>query len=65
MVLKVIEIMANSKNSWEDAAQVAVSEASRSVREIKSVYMNEMSAVVHDGKIVEYRVNCKISFAVE
>jgi hypothetical protein len=65
MVIEVIEIMASSKTSWEHAAQVAVSEASRSVREIKSVYVNKMSAVVDEGEITDYRVNCKISFAVE
>ncbi len=63
-VLKVIEILANSTESWEDAAQNAVSEAAKSVKNIKSVYVSEQSATVSDGKITEYRVNVKITFAV-
>ena len=65
MVIKVIEVLSNSPNSWEEAAQNAVSEASRSVRDIKSIYIKEFSARVRDGKIEEYRVNAKISFVVE
>ncbi|WP_373516034.1 dodecin family protein [Persicitalea sp.] len=65
MVIKVIEIMASSEKSWEDAAQNAVNEASKSIRGIKSVYMNEMSATVVDGKMANFRANCKISFEVK
>ena len=63
-VLKVIEILANSSESWEDAAQNAVAEAAKSVKNIRSVYISEQSATVSDGKIAEYRVNVKITFAV-
>ncbi|WP_149276752.1 dodecin family protein [Pareuzebyella sediminis] len=64
-VLKVIEILANSDKSWEDAAKNALSEASKSVKNIKSVYINEQSATVTDGKIDNYRVNVKITFEVK
>ena len=64
-VLKVIEILANSDTGWEDAAKKAVSEASKSVKSIKSVYINEQSATVEDGKIKNYRVNVKITFEVK
>lgn len=64
-VLKVIEILANSDKGWEDAAKNAVSEASKSVKNIRSVYMNEQSATVEDGKISNYRVNVKITFEVK
>ena len=63
-VLKVIEILANSDKGWEDAAKQAVAEASKSVKNIKSVYINEQSATVEDGKIKNYRVNVKITFEV-
>lgn len=63
-VLKVIEILANSNKSWEDAAHQAVAEASKSVKNIKSVYINEQSATVADGKIENYRVNVKVTFEV-
>ena len=63
-VLKVIEILANSTESWEDATQNAVAEAAKSVSKIRSVYISEQSATVSDGKIAEYRVNVKITFEV-
>ena len=63
-ILKVIEILASSPNSWEEAAANAVSEATKTVRGIKSVYIQEQSATVEDGKIKEYRCNCKITFSV-
>jgi hypothetical protein len=63
-VLKVIEIMASSEKSWEDAVAAAVKMASKTVKEIRSVYIQDMSAVVTKNKITEYRVNAKISFEV-
>ena len=63
-VLKVIEVLANSNEGWEDAAKNAVQEASKSVKNIRSVYINEQSATVKDGKIDDYRVNVKITFEV-
>jgi len=64
-VAKVIEILAQSDKSWEDAAQNAVTAAARSVRNMKTVYVEGMQAIVEDDKIVGYRVNTKISFVVE
>lgn len=63
-VLKVIEIMASSPKGWEDATANAVKTASRTVKEIRSVYVQDMSAVVKGDKIEEYRVNVKITFEV-
>lgn len=64
-VLKVIEILAYSDKSWEDAAQKAVDEAAKSVKNIKSVWVQDQSAEVENNKIVSYRINAKISFIVE
>lgn len=64
-VLKVIEVLANSDKSWEDATKKAVEHASKSVKNIRSVYINEQSASVEDGKLSEYRVNVKITFEVK
>ena len=61
-MLKVIEVLAQSDKSWEDAAANAVKQAAETVRGIKSIYVKEMEASVEDGKIVQYRVNAKISF---
>lgn len=63
-VVKVIEILAESKDSWEDAARQAVEEASRTIHDIKSIYIKEFQATVENGKVQAFRVDAKISFAV-
>jgi len=63
-VLKVIEVMSSSPKSWEDATALAVKTAAKTVKEIRSVYVQDMSAVVKSDKIDEYRVNVKITFEV-
>jgi hypothetical protein len=63
-ILKVIEIMASSEKSWEDATRVAVEHAGKTVKEIRSAYVKDMSAVVNNNKVTEFRVNVKISFEV-
>ncbi|MAO07206.1 MAG: dodecin [Alteromonas sp.] len=64
-VLKVIEVLASSKKSWEEATQNAVKHASKSVKHIRSVYVQEQSAVVDGEDVAEYRVNVKITFEVK
>lgn len=64
-VLKVIEVLANSEKSWEDATKKAVAHASKSVKHIKSVYVQDQSASVDDGEITDFRVNVKITFEVK
>lgn len=63
-VLKVIEIMSNSDESWEDATRKAVKHAGKSVKNIKSVYVREQSAIVKNDEVTEFRVNLKITFEV-
>lgn len=64
-ILKVIEVLSNSDTSWEDATNKAVKEASKTVKNIRSVYVQDQSAVVDDGEVKEYRVNLKITFEVK
>jgi dodecin len=64
-LIKVIEVLAESPNSWEEAAQTAVQQASESVRGIASVYAKEFEAKVENDRITSYPINAKISFAVE
>ncbi|MFL6713212.1 MAG: dodecin family protein [Sulfurifustis sp.] len=64
-VVKVIEILAQSNKGWEDATSVALQEAGRTVRNIKSVYVDDLQAVVENNRITEYRVRAKISFVIE
>ncbi len=63
-LLKVIEILASSEKSWEDATANAVKMAAKTVKEIRSVYVQDTSAVVKGNKITEFRVNVKITFEV-
>ncbi|MDA8993530.1 dodecin family protein [Flavobacteriaceae bacterium] len=58
-------MLANSHKSWEDAAQNAVKEASKTVKNISSVNVNNFSITVKDGKVDEYRVNVKVTFFVD
>ncbi|MBC5837152.1 dodecin family protein [Flavobacterium muglaense] len=64
-ILKVIEVLSGSTTSWEDATQKAVTKASQSVKNIRSVYVQDQSATVKDGKVAEFRVNLKITFELE
>lgn len=63
-ILKVVEIMSSSKTSWEDAAKKAVKTAGKTVKQIRSVYVQDMSAVVEKNDLTEFRVTVKISFEV-
>ena len=63
-VVKVIEVLAQSNKSWEDAANIAIKEASKSVNDIKSINIVNTSAKVEKNKIVKYRITAQISFVV-
>lgn len=64
-MLKVIEVLAESDKSWEDAAAQAVANASKTVHGVRSIYVENMEAKVEGDKIVSYRINGKISFMLE
>jgi dodecin len=64
-VVKVIELLSESPKSWEDAAQTAVREASKTLRNIRSIYIKEFTAAVDNGKVTSYRINSKVTFDLE
>lgn len=64
-VLKVIEVLSSSTISWEDATKKAVAKASNSLKNIRSVYVQDQSATVKDGEVTEFRVNLKLTFEIE
>lgn len=65
-VLKVIEVLAESETSWEEATRNAVTHASKTVGGIKSIYIKNFEASVDDsGGIAKYRINAKITFLLE
>ena len=63
--MKVIEVMSESTESWEDATQSGVSDVCKSVNGVNSVWVKDQSAVVEDGQITKYRVKLKVSFSVQ
>ena len=63
--MKVIEIMSESTESWEDATQSGVSDVCKSVYGVNSVWVKDQSDVVEDGQITKYRVKLKVSFSVQ
>lgn len=63
-IAKVIEVLSEGQ-SIEEAVQAAVAEASKTVRGIRHVYINEMQAIVENEKVVRYRINAKITFVVD
>ena len=64
-ILKVIEILSESPNNWEEATQNVVAEESKTLRNIRSVYIEEFTATVENDKISNYRVTAKVTFEME
>jgi len=64
-VMKVIEVMASSNKSWEEATKKAIAHASKSVKQIKSAFVQSQSVVVENDEVSEFRVNVKITFEVK
>lgn len=64
-IMKVIEVLANSDKSWEDATKKAVKQASKSVKNIRSAFVQSQSVVVNNDEVTEFRVNLKITFEVK
>ena len=64
-IMKVLEVLSNSEVSWEDATKKAVKQASKSVKNIKSVFVQSQSAVVKNDTVTEFRVNLKLTFEIQ
>jgi flavin-binding protein dodecin len=64
-VIKTIDLVGVSRDSWRDAAQQALDEASRTIREIQSMDILDTSCTVRDGKISEYLTHVRIQFRIE
>jgi dodecin len=64
-VVKIIELIGSSPNSWEEAVKSTLAEAAKTVDNIKSIYVKSCKAKVENNKIIEYRAVVKIAFVVE
>ena len=63
-VAKVIELTAASPKSIEDAVEQGIKRADATLDQIESAWLKDIKAVVKNGKIVEWRVNMKVTFLV-
>lgn len=64
-VAKVIELVGSSPNSWQDAVEVAVREASKTIRHISGVEVTNMTAEIEGDRITNWRATVKVVFAIE
>ena len=62
-IVKVIEVISEG-DSVENAVTAAVDEASKTVRNIKTVYVKDIQALVENNKVAKYRIDAKVSFLV-
>ena len=64
-VAKVAEITSSSTESFEDAVHVGIARASKTLENIKGVWIQEQKLKIDRGKITEYRVNMKVTFVLK
>lgn len=64
-MVKIIEVIASSDKGFSEATQNALEEASKTLKNIKSIYIKHMNANVENNRIVSYGVNAKVSFEIE
>jgi len=64
-VARITEVIASSKEGWEDAARQALTRASKTLRGITGIEVLRQNAKVENGRIVEYRIDCRITFILE
>ena len=61
-VYKVIEIIGTSKDSWENAAKIAVERASKTLRDLRVAEVVSQDLVIEDGKVSAFRTKLSVSF---
>jgi flavin-binding protein dodecin len=64
-VAKVTEIIAASPKSFEDALQVGVARANKTLQNVKSAWVEDQKVAIENGKIIEYRVFLKVTFVLK
>ncbi len=64
-IAKVIEVIAESDKSWDDAVKNALAEAAKTVDDIREIWVSGMKAIVENNKVVRYRLTAKITFVLK
>lgn len=65
LTVKVVELVGESKNNWQEAVETAVKDASMTIRNITGVEVRNTTANVENGEIVDYRANVAVAFKVD
>lgn len=63
-VARVTEITSSSTKSFEDAIEIGISRANKTLQNVKGAWIQDQKVVVENGKITEYRVNMKVTFVL-
>ena len=64
-IAKIVEVNSSSTKSFEDAIRTGIAKVCETVDNVEGAWVNEQKVVVQDGKVVEYRVNLKITFVLK
>jgi flavin-binding protein dodecin len=64
-VARVTELISASPSSFEDAIQVGIKRAVKTLKNVEGVWVANQKCVIENGKISEYRVNLKVTFILE
>ena len=64
-VARVTEIIAGSKKSFQDAVETGIARATKTLKNVEGAWVQDQSVILDKGKIVEYRVNLKVTFILE
>ncbi|HXY44813.1 MAG TPA: dodecin family protein [Acidimicrobiales bacterium] len=64
-VYKVIELVGTSTESWEKAAETAITRASKSLRDLRIAEVAELDLQIEDGQVRAYRARVRVSFKYE
>jgi hypothetical protein len=64
-VAKVIEIIASSPKSFEDAVKIGIERANETIDEVKGAWIKDQKVVVQKGKVVEFRVIMNVTFLLK
>jgi flavin-binding protein dodecin len=64
-VARVTEITASSTKSFEEATRIGIERANKTLENVKGAWIQEQKLKIENGRIVEYRVNMKITFILK
>jgi flavin-binding protein dodecin len=65
-IARVTELKASSTKSFDDAIQLGIARATKTLKNVKSAWIQDQEVLVDDGgKVCEYRVNMKVTFILE